>query len=313
MVLIHFHLKHEILIGKKKHKDIQFYTDVIDASQNLDGARRSMYDPDELEEEQRERMLRKRLNEAFRDFSKKVEKVAKEHDYDVEFDTPYRDLGFTGTPFKEMVTLMPTVRCLVSLTETPFLVIDLDEVEHVHFERVSFNQKTFDMIIIFKDFKRPVQPINLIDKNSLPDIQEWLTHSGITYTAGPRSLNWKTVMEAVREDPFFFEDHDETGEKQPPGWLSLSAEHEDEEEDEEEDADSAYSEDAEGSDEEDESDEDDSESDFADEDESEEEEEEESEEGESWEELERQAKAADKAKRDHEEDERPASRKKARR
>ena len=72
MVLIHFHLKNDIMIGKKKHRDIQFYTEVVDASQNLDGARRSMYDPDELEEEQRERMLRKRLNEAFRDFSKKV-------------------------------------------------------------------------------------------------------------------------------------------------------------------------------------------------------------------------------------------------
>ena len=36
---------------------------VVDASVALDSARRSMYDPDELDEEQQERSLRKKLNE----------------------------------------------------------------------------------------------------------------------------------------------------------------------------------------------------------------------------------------------------------
>lgn len=39
---------------------------------NLDGAKRSNYDPDEMVEEQRERQLRKRLNNAFKDFASKV-------------------------------------------------------------------------------------------------------------------------------------------------------------------------------------------------------------------------------------------------
>jgi nucleosome binding factor SPN SPT16 subunit len=47
MVLVHFHLKDHILIGKKKQKDVQFFTEVIEASLNLEGARRSSYDPDE--------------------------------------------------------------------------------------------------------------------------------------------------------------------------------------------------------------------------------------------------------------------------
>ena len=37
MVLVHFHLKDFILIGKKKQKDVQFYTEVIDASINMEG------------------------------------------------------------------------------------------------------------------------------------------------------------------------------------------------------------------------------------------------------------------------------------
>lgn len=33
VVLIHFHLKHAIMIGKKKYKDVQFFTEVVEASQ----------------------------------------------------------------------------------------------------------------------------------------------------------------------------------------------------------------------------------------------------------------------------------------
>jgi nucleosome binding factor SPN SPT16 subunit len=40
MVLVHFHLKDAIMIGKKKQKDVQFYSEVIDASTNLEGSKR---------------------------------------------------------------------------------------------------------------------------------------------------------------------------------------------------------------------------------------------------------------------------------
>lgn len=38
--------------------DVQVYAEVMDSVQTLDAGRRSMYDPDELEEEQRERDIR---------------------------------------------------------------------------------------------------------------------------------------------------------------------------------------------------------------------------------------------------------------
>jgi len=65
MVLIHFYLKNPVLVGRKKSQNVQFLTEVVDASVALDSARRSMYDPDELDEEQRERQLRKKLNEMY--------------------------------------------------------------------------------------------------------------------------------------------------------------------------------------------------------------------------------------------------------
>lgn len=64
LVLVHFHLHNPIMMGKKKTKDVQFYVEVMEASYSLDNHRRSGYDPDELEEEQRERALRNRMNQA---------------------------------------------------------------------------------------------------------------------------------------------------------------------------------------------------------------------------------------------------------
>jgi nucleosome binding factor SPN SPT16 subunit len=228
MVVIHFHLKEFIMIGKKKQKDVQFFTEVIDASLNLEGARRSSYDPDEIENEQQEREMKKRLNAAFKDFCKKVQKLAQHFEFDLEFDIPYVDLGFYGSCNKEMVFIQPTVKCLVNLTETPFFVIDLDEVEHVHFERVMFSTKNFDMTFIFKNKELTPRTITAIEVKGLDAIQEWLSDVDITYTAGGASMNWVMIMKSVRDDDRFYFDVDEDGEKKPAGWLCLSAESDEE-------------------------------------------------------------------------------------
>ena len=93
MVLVHFHLKDFIMIGKKKQKDVQFFAEVVDASQNLEGSKRYSYDPDEVDEEQREREMRKRLNIAFKEFCQKVEKVAQHYDFQLNVDVPFRKSG----------------------------------------------------------------------------------------------------------------------------------------------------------------------------------------------------------------------------
>lgn len=243
MVLIHFHLKNPIMIGKKKHNDVQFFTEVVDASQAVDNARRSMYDPDEMDDEQRERQLRKRLNQAFKEFCKKVDAVAKKNGYQLEFDIPYRDLGFTGNPHKEMVQIIPTLNCLVNLTETPFFVVDLDEVDHVHFERVTYMSKAFDIVLVNKNFDKQPWRIDMIPNGDKDAIQEWLTDMELTYTEGPMNLNWKQITATVKEDDRFYmnTEEDEVTEKEA-GWEFLRLFGNDDEEDNDEDEDdSAFS------------------------------------------------------------------------
>jgi len=243
MVLIHFHLKNPIMVGKKKQKDIQFFTEVVDASQTVDVGRRSMYDPDEMDDEQRERQLRKKLNEAFKEFCRKVENTARKNDYSVEFDIPYRDLGFQGNPHKEMVWVMPTLNCLVNLTETPFFVVDLSDVDHVHFERVTFASKAFDMVLVNKDFSKQPARVDMIPNGDKDAIQEWLTDMEISYTEGPMNLNWKQIIQTVAQDDRFYmnTEEDEVTEKEA-GWEFLRMYGKDDDEEEEEDDESEFSE-----------------------------------------------------------------------
>jgi len=83
IALVHFHLHHPIMIGAKKAVDVQFYTEVMDVVQTLDagGGRRNAYDPDEIEEEQREREMRARVNKTFAGFVKRVQHEIWEKDY----------------------------------------------------------------------------------------------------------------------------------------------------------------------------------------------------------------------------------------
>jgi nucleosome binding factor SPN SPT16 subunit len=71
IVLIHFHLHNPIMVGKKKALDVQFITEVVEASEDV-AARGSVYDPDEVEQEQQERKLRKALNRKFQEYTLKV-------------------------------------------------------------------------------------------------------------------------------------------------------------------------------------------------------------------------------------------------
>lgn len=45
---------------------------------------------------------------------------------------------------------MPTVNCLVELVEVPATVIAMPSVAIVNLERVGFNLRNFDMVVVFK-------------------------------------------------------------------------------------------------------------------------------------------------------------------
>lgn len=46
--------------------------------------------------------------------------------------------------------IQPTTYALINITDFPFFVVPLNEIEHVHFERVFSSSKTCDMKIIMK-------------------------------------------------------------------------------------------------------------------------------------------------------------------
>ncbi|CAN8246569.1 unnamed protein product [Cochlearia groenlandica] len=300
--LLHFHLHNHIMVGTKKTKDVQFFVEVMDVVQSLGGGRRSAYDPDEIDEEQRERDRKNKINMDFNHFANRVNdmwQLPQFSSLDLEFDQPLRELGFHGVPHKASAFIIPTSSCLVELIEFPFLVVSLSEIEIVNLERVGFGQKNFDMAIIFKDFKKDVLRVDSVPTSSLEGIKEWLDTTDIKYYESKLNLNWRQILKTITEDPQrFVEDG---------GWEFLNLDGTDSESGGSEESDKGY----EPSDVEveSESDDEDSESESLVESDDEEEEdsegEEEEEKGLTWDELEREATNADRehgAESDSEED-----------
>ena len=138
IVIIHIHLKNPIMIGKKKTKDVQFYREATDMQFDETGNRKRKHrygDEEEFEAEQEERRRRAQLDKQFKAFAEKISEAGKGEMVDV--DIPYRDLGFNGVPNRSSVWMQPSTDCIVQLTEPPFTVITLDEIEIAHLERVQ--------------------------------------------------------------------------------------------------------------------------------------------------------------------------------
>lgn len=293
ITLLHFHLHNHIMVGNKKTKDVQFYIEVMDVVQTLGGGKRSAYDPDEVEEEQRERARKNKINMDFQNFVNRVNDLWGQPQFkafDLEFDQPLRELGFHGVPHKASAFIVPTSSCLVELIETPFVVITLSEIEIVNLERVGLGQKNFDMTIVFKDFKRDVLRIDSIPSSSLDGIKEWLDTTDLKYYESRLNLNWRPILKTITDDPEkFIEDG---------GWEFLNMEASDSESENSQDSDQGYEPSDVQSDSVSDDENDDSESLVESEDDEEEDSEEDSEEdkGKTWEELEREASYADREK-----------------
>lgn len=293
IILLHFNLKNPIMLNKKRHYDIQLYTEVGEITTDL-GKRQHMHDRDDYAAEAAERDLRNKLKLAFKTFTDKVEAVTKG---EIQFEVPIRELGFYGVPKKSNVLLQPTPNALVNLTDPDPTVITLSEIELVHFERVSFQLKNFDIVIIFKDYSAKPQSIAAVEMSKLEDIKNWLDRCDIKFTSGTTNLNWPALMKKITGDlDAFFDDG---------GWVFLDSDAEDDEgeDDDDEDEDDQYS----PSEDDTEEDEDEEESELSEEESDYEESgsgdlgsSEES--GKDWSELEEEAAKADRNNRDYEDD-----------
>ncbi|KAJ1628673.1 hypothetical protein T492DRAFT_841382 [Pavlovales sp. CCMP2436] len=98
-------------------------------------------------------------------------------------------------------------------------LVEIGEIEIVHFERVIFGLKNFDMMIVFKDLKKdPNMPkkiqeqkniqIGTINMQQLDQVKTWLDSCNIKFYEGVANLHWPAIMKTVREDPRGFYEGD---------------------------------------------------------------------------------------------------------
>lgn len=175
---------------------MQFFREASDVQFDETGNRKRKYrygDEDEIELEQQERKRRQLLNREFKQFSEKIAEAATasvslkivcghyispsviyQSGDTLEVDIPFRELSFEGVPIRQNVRLQPTTECLVHLSDPPFLVVTLSEIEIASLERVQFGLKQFDMVLIFKDFTKTPLHINSIPSAQLDDVKNWL-------------------------------------------------------------------------------------------------------------------------------------------
>ncbi|KAI0282167.1 FACT complex subunit SPT16 [Russula aff. rugulosa BPL654] len=290
LVIIHVHLKAPIMIGKKKTYDVQFYREASDVQFDETGNRKRKYrygDEDEIEMEQQERKRRQMLNKEFKSFSERIAEAAVNSTGDsLEPDIPFRELSFEGVPFRTNVRLQPTTDCLVHLSDPPFLVVTLADIEIASLERVQFGLKQFDLVLVFKDFTRAPLHINSIPSMQLDDVKNWLDSVDIPLAEGPVNLNWGPIMKTINDSPFDF--------FRGGGWTFLGGTGDDSEQEEETETESEFAAESLQASSETSSDAASEQDDFnASEDEGSESDFEESE-GEDWDELERKAAKSDK-------------------
>jgi len=303
------------MVGKKSRKDIQFFTELIESSTLLDNKRRALGDADEIEEERREREMRKKMNGVFRSFVSRVQKAAERapHSTLLEFELPNQseELQFKGAPVREMVTISTTTSALISLAEKPPFVLSLDDVEHVHFETGGMgSSRSFDLVFILKagraeKGKDEFVSISAIPMGKMEMIQEWLdTVVEQTYTVG-RPLNWKSIVSGfVRSPRFYFDTEDDGVTPKYCGWEFLmdKTSLDEEEEGDGEDEESEFGEDSEDLESEGDDDDFDSAVEDGESDEESEDEDGDEDDGDDWEELDRQAARADRKREALEDD-----------
>uniref|UniRef100_A0A8C8JII2 FACT complex subunit n=1 Tax=Oncorhynchus tshawytscha TaxID=74940 RepID=A0A8C8JII2_ONCTS len=115
IIVLHFHLKNAIMFGKKRHTDVQFYTEVGEITTDL-GKHQHMHDRDDLYAEQMEREMRHKLKSAFKNFIEKVETLTKE---ELEFEVPFRDLGSCDIKYTEGVQSLNWTKIMKTIVDDP--------------------------------------------------------------------------------------------------------------------------------------------------------------------------------------------------
>ncbi|KAI5171955.1 hypothetical protein NEFER03_1220 [Nematocida sp. LUAm3] len=273
--IIYFKLHNAITIQGKKTNDVQFFRDCI--ANGVHDTRKTRNRPGgedaEIYEEREEERMREEVNEAFHDFAERVSEASR-----IILEEPLSK-GFYGVPYRQSVLIQSTSECLINITEYPFFVLPLREIEIVNFERRITGVSTCDMVFVLKDkTKQPVH-IHSVSASDVPWLIDFIDSKNICFTETRVNIQWSNVLKSILEDPVTFyeggawailqpsretqsdeEEHEEasdvvdldtTEEEEESDGYEISSEHSESgeyEEDEEEESEEDEDDDGEGSD-----------------------------------------------------------------
>ncbi|CAD7953453.1 unnamed protein product [Amoebophrya sp. A25] len=191
--VLHFQLKNEVIINKKRTRMVQFFCEVLNTTEDLTNGRRQA--GDERMEDERERILVNRINQAFRQFINNTWNLMKEDGTPLTFEYPYQNLKFQGVHHRASVAIMPTVHCFVALQEWPAFCLPYKDIELAVFERFTMDLKEFDLIFILKDYQKPVVKISAIPNREYGErLKQIFTQNGLVYYTYEQQMKWTEVM-----------------------------------------------------------------------------------------------------------------------
>ncbi|CAE6934380.1 Supt16h [Symbiodinium sp. CCMP2592] len=149
-------------------------------------------------EEQRQEELKQRLNQLFKDFAQKVERI---QDFPLKFEVAEEGpFQFQGVPSKTNMRLFCCRQSIVGIEEWPPLVVDIRDVEIVCFERALGHTREFDLVLVMKNYNESIIRITMIDGRHLPPIKAWLADLDMVWYTIGMNMNWTNVLKHITED-----------------------------------------------------------------------------------------------------------------
>jgi nucleosome binding factor SPN SPT16 subunit len=194
LVILHCALKQPMLIGDKQHEHVQFYAEVVETSEQASAARRT-HDEEVAAEEADER----RIKETNQQFAMYAKRVAEQVCTDLKLHFSMREVDFQGVGNKRMTRFRGDQHALWAVSELPFTVVSVDDIEVVSLERVLPGQATFDAFFIHKDYKT-VSSITTIAMNDLEVFKDWLNVARLIFFEGTSNVAWTKVLKTMRDD-----------------------------------------------------------------------------------------------------------------
>ncbi|KAH9386069.1 uncharacterized protein NEMAJ01_0965 [Nematocida major] len=198
--ILHFRLSAPIMVADKRTADIQFFRDcTANAVHDTRKTRNRAGGEDaEMYEEEEEERMREEINDAFYEFAQHVTRKSR-----VTLEEPISK-GFYGVPHRQSVLIQPTAECLVNLTEFPFFILPLKEIEILNFERRVSGVTTSDLVFVLKDKSKAPMHVYGISASSVPWMMDFFDSKNICFTETKVNIQWNNVIRSILNDPVAF-------------------------------------------------------------------------------------------------------------